>query len=109
METIRKKVDFDSLYNKGETLKGLSAKVIYDRSDKENEIWFAIVTPKRLGRAVERNRAKRRFKEILKNNSWSWEKGYKFIIIPNKVSLNLIPKRLRDDVKNMLERAQIVK
>ena len=80
---LRKNEDFKLVYKKGKNYWNRNL-VLYKRKNGlgYSRIGFSIT--KKFGNSVERNRAKRRLKEICRLNFHNIENGYDIIIIPKK-------------------------
>lgn len=66
-ERIRKKKDFSNLYKKGSSSRGTYFNLIY----LPNSLTYsrmAVVASKKIGNAVQRNRVRRRVKELFRRN-----------------------------------------
>jgi ribonuclease P protein component len=66
-ERIRKKKDFSNLYKKGNSARGTYLNLIY----LPNSLTYsrmAVVASKKIGNAVQRNRVRRRVKELFRRN-----------------------------------------
>ena len=66
-ERIRKKKDFINLYKKGVCARGRYFNLIILRNDLTHSR-MAVVTSRKIGNAVERNRARRRARELFRRN-----------------------------------------
>ena len=60
MKSLKREKDFDRVYKNGKTIKNNLFKLYYLNSDHPT-LRLSVVTPKRLGNAVIRNRIRRRF------------------------------------------------
>ena len=66
METLRKRDEFLALYKSGERKDYPTLIIFYREGGRGRNIGFAV--PKALGGAVERNRIRRRMKEVVRKN-----------------------------------------
>ncbi|MBN1326639.1 MAG: ribonuclease P protein component [Candidatus Cloacimonetes bacterium] len=79
MRWITSGKEFKEIYQKHYTLSGDLFIVFVQRSDLENDLAVGIITNKKIGKAVIRNKVKRRVRSFLRQNV-SELKGIKLII-----------------------------
>lgn len=80
---IRKRREFKSVYSKGR--KGVGRNLIlYSWLHGRDERRFGITVTKKIGTAVVRNRAKRRIREVIRQNLPILEVGGDFVIVARK-------------------------
>ena len=79
LESLKKTYQFDRVYRRGKS-HGNRELVMYVLANKKNKNFFGIVTNKKIGKSVKRNRIKRQIKAFiqLKNNI---KTGYDIIIL----------------------------
>ena len=79
-ETLKKNYEFQRLYSKGKSAVTPSL-VVYVRKTKRssNKIGFTVST--KLGKAVVRNRVRRRLREIYRLNEDSFERGLEMVVV----------------------------
>ena len=79
-ETLKKNYEFQRLYSKGKSAV-TSSLVVYVRKTKRssNKIGFTVST--KLGKAVVRNRVRRRLREIYRLNEDSFERGLEMVVV----------------------------
>jgi ribonuclease P protein component len=65
---------------------------------------FGLTTPKKLGKAHERNRIKRRVREILRTSRGLVPAGLDFVINPKRSTMERPFAELRDELLNLLMR-----
>ncbi len=92
-EIIRKKIDIDRIFKEGKSISCLGMRLVY----LDNKVGYdrlIVIPAKHFGRAVDRNKARRRAKEIFRNYPFrksSLEpysdnsKDYALILYPGKV------------------------
>jgi len=109
-EIIRKKVDIDRIFKKGKSFSSFGMRLIY----LNNELGFdriIVIPAKHFGRAVDRNKARRRAKEVFRNYSLrnssldshvDNSKDYALIMYPGKISDFSL---LESSFINLLDRA----
>lgn len=109
MEPLRKKVEFSKTYRLGKTgrISELSVKAL---KVNDTKIKLAIVVPKKVSKkAVVRNRARRRVREIIRNHSSLAVGGY-FVIVNIYSDLStLSPKELDIEVVNIFTKLGVFK
>jgi ribonuclease P protein component len=64
---------------------------------------YGVLVGRRLGRAVIRNRIKRRFREIVRQPEMQYG-AYDILILPQRPVVELSPALLRDRLRTMLDR-----
>jgi len=99
-DVLRKKSDFDSLYNKGKSVGERYVVVFY----RKNGLSFnrkAFLASKKVGKSVQRNRARRLMKESFRKISEECKIGYDLIFIAR----NTINGKKEQDVTGSMERA----
>jgi ribonuclease P protein component len=78
--SLNKNYEFQRLYRRGASAAGAYF-VLYARRNGGNENRLGITVSKKVGGAVQRNRAKRRLKELYRTNSRLLKKGYDIVIV----------------------------
>ncbi|MCL2662892.1 MAG: ribonuclease P protein component [Oscillospiraceae bacterium] len=80
MESLTKNYEFKRLYNKGRSAASKYAVVYCARNNiAANKLGITVST--KLGGAVQRNRIRRRLKEIYRLNELNFRKGYNIVIV----------------------------
>jgi len=82
-ERIRKKKEFLFLYKKGNRYRGRYFTLIYLTNDLSYSR-MAVVASKKVGRAVVRNKVKRRLRALYRRNKHLLQKNLDLVIIANK-------------------------
>ena len=77
---INKNYEFQRLYRRGESAAGAYF-VLYARRNGRNTNRLGITVSKKVGGAVQRNRAKRRLKELYRTTSHKIQKGYDIVFV----------------------------
>lgn len=72
--------DYRIVYNRGKSLSDYNL-VLFVRKRRDKKLRFGITTAKKMKRAVDRNRFRRRIKEIVRKNFDSVETGYDIVIM----------------------------
>ena len=99
-DVLRKKSDFESLYNKGKSVGERYIVVFY----RKNGLSFnrkAFLASKKVGKSVQRNRARRLMKEGFRKISEECKTGYDLIFIAR----NTINGKKEQDVTSSMEKA----
>ena len=78
--SLNKNYEFQRLYKRGDSAPGAYF-VLYARRNGGNSNRLGITVSKKVGGAVQRNRAKRRLKEIYRTNFHRLKKGYNIVIV----------------------------
>jgi ribonuclease P protein component len=79
-ETIRKKREFSAVFDHG-TLIQESLMIMYIRRNDANRARYGICVGKKIGNSVERNRIKRRLREIIRLHDGEIEAGHDIILV----------------------------
>jgi ribonuclease P protein component len=82
-ERVRKKKDFNELYGKGVCVRGNYFNLIYLQNALGHSR-MAVVASRKVGNAVERNRVKRRAKELFRRNKDELKFPMDLILIAKK-------------------------
>lgn len=80
-ERIRKRSDFQNIFKSAKKL-NKNFLTIYWSSNRIQYSRFAVITSKKFGNAVRRNRVKRIIREVYRKNKESFGKGIDWIILP---------------------------
>ena len=78
--SLKKNHEFKRLYNKGKSAASQCA-VVYCRRNGKAENRLGITVSAKLGGAVQRNRIRRRLKEIYRTNEEKFSTGYDIVIV----------------------------
>ncbi|MGM0446055.1 MAG: ribonuclease P protein component [Bacillota bacterium] len=107
METLKQKKDFQKVFNLG---KSTASKylVLYWNPNKLNNNRYGFSISKRIGKAVVRNKLKRRLKEIIRTRLNNTACGYDIIIIARRPVNSLGFSEIKDDLKNLYKKAGLI-
>jgi len=94
--TIKKNHEFRRLYNKGKSAAS-PYQVLYSRKNHLNINRLGITASTKLGNAVTRNRIRRRYREIYRQNEQVLEKGYDLVIVARTRCIDADFKVLSED------------
>jgi ribonuclease P protein component len=72
--------DYRIVYNRGKSLSDYNL-VLFVRKRRDKKLRFGITTAKKMKRAVDRNKFRRRIKEIIRKHFDSVETGYDIVIM----------------------------
>ena len=104
---LKKKEDFDRVKREGRRCRTSLFDVIFCSSPTE-ETRIGIVVGRRFGKAVDRNRGKRIFRELVKKNHSLLVQGYDIIIFPKQPVLTISHEPLCDSWVQVLAREGVL-
>lgn len=78
--SLNRDMQFKKLYKKGKSAV-FPQMVMYARKNGQNVNRLGITASKKIGKAVVRNRAKRRIRELYRTNLKNLKTGYDFVIV----------------------------
>jgi|AntRauTorckE6833_2_1112554.scaffolds.fasta_scaffold00096_49 ribonuclease P protein component len=107
LETLKQKKDFQKVFNCG---KSIASKylVLYWNPNKLDNNRYGFSISKRIGKAVVRNKLKRRLKEIIRIRLDNIAYGYDIIIIARKPVNSLGFSEIKNDLKKLYKRAGLI-
>jgi ribonuclease P protein component len=100
---IKKNKEYRKIYNEGISLANRYA-VIFTLKNSLGQKRFGFSVSKKIGKAVERNRVRRRLKEICRKNDEFFLNGYDYILIARKGIEELSYNSMQDSVENLAYR-----
>jgi ribonuclease P protein component len=107
-ERLHIQSDFNKVFKKGVKLENKSIKILaYKRNDSLDVRRLGLITPKRVGIAVVRNRTKRRLREIFRTNKHLLEPGLDLIFISKPEIILLNYKKLKSTILVLLKNAKL--
>lgn len=83
---LRKSEDFSTIISNGQYFKNKYFSLYYKES---NKTLYGITVPKKVGKAVLRNKLKRQTKNIISNNEKYIQSNYNYVIIIKEPALTL--------------------
>ena len=98
---IRRRAEFQLVYERGTRMHSRFATVFILANDRKVGR-LGIAATKKLGGAVQRNRAKRLIREVFRRNNIA--SGYDVVVIPKRELLEASLGALEADYRNLLER-----
>ena len=106
--SIKRNSDFHRIYARGKSAVSPCV-VVYCRKNRLGTNRFGFTVSKKLGKAVLRNRIRRRLREIVRLNGGRTEQGYDLILVARGRAAEADYHRLEADVLNCLERLRLMK
>ena len=105
--SLKTKKDINNIFEKGKVkyTDGIGIRIV---KNGENYNRFVIIPLHGYGNAVERNKVKRRIREILRNYSFCMDKGYDIAVIIKKTEQNTNFNQLKNKVMVLLNRFKIL-
>ena len=94
---LTKNYEFRRLYNKGKSAASKYV-AVYCAKNSSSENRLGITVSTKLGGAVQRNRIRRRLKEIYRLNEHSLRTGYSIVIVARASSKNAVWSQLESSV-----------
>ena len=100
-ERIRRRADFQRIYEQGTRLHGRYSTIFVLRNDQDC-CRLGIAATKKLGGAVLRNRAKRLIREVFRRNKIA--DGFDVVVVPNRDLLDASLTVLEAEYRGLVER-----
>ncbi|HIZ76607.1 MAG TPA: ribonuclease P protein component [Firmicutes bacterium] len=102
---LKKRKDFTKTYKKGRSLNGRAVILCYRKTTRPYyRVGFTV--SKKVGKAVVRNKVRRRLKEITRLNSEAFLPGYDYIFIARSKAKDTPFEKLRSDVLNLAKKVK---
>ncbi|MCB9465995.1 MAG: ribonuclease P protein component [Candidatus Eisenbacteria bacterium] len=107
-ETLRRKKDFQRLYEHGSSARAQTVVLIYEKKE-DRPYGAAVVASRKVGKAVERNRAKRWLREAhrLLRSECRLE-GVHLVLIARRSAATAGFHQIRDDISRLYEHAGFI-
>ncbi len=105
---LRKKKDFSVLYSKGKSV-GERYVVVFFKKNRLGVTRTAFLASKKVGKSVQRNRARRLMKESYRALSDQMEAGYDLIFIARKTINNLKCADVKKSMEAALKKSGIIR
>jgi ribonuclease P protein component len=102
IKSISKKKDFQEIFKNGQCIKGSYFNVYIFLTDTEN-IHLAIIISRKIGKAVIRNKIRRRIRGIIRTRQKEIIKGCRIIIRVKKEIQTLSYQKLQETLEKTLE------
>ena len=99
--------DFRRVYTRGKNAVSPCV-VVYCRKNRLERNRTGYTVSKKLGKAVVRNRVRRRLREIIRLNSAQLRQGYDLVIVARQRAVNVSYQKLEADVLKCCEQLQLL-
>ncbi len=106
--SIKLNIDFRRIYARGRSAVSPCV-VVYCRKNRLGCNRLGLTVSKKIGKAVVRNRIRRRLREIFRLNNGKLCQGYDLILVARTRALSADYHRLETDVISCWERLQLIK
>lgn len=100
IEIIKTSQEYTEIINSCKNKKNKYFSIYYRKNNKSNR--YGITVPKKTGTAVQRNKIKRRIKNIIDNNKKVVHNGYDYVIIIRKGILELTYKEMEEELLKLI-------
>ena len=97
-ERLHSQRDFNKVFKNGKKLENKAIKIMAYKRDDGQIRRLGLITPKKVGTAVVRNRTKRRLREIFRTNKHSLETGLDLLFISKPETASLDYNSLKRDL-----------
>jgi ribonuclease P protein component len=98
---IRRRAEFTQVYERGARVHSRYA-TVFILANNRDVSRLGIAATKKLGGAVQRNRAKRLIREVFRRNYFA--QGFDIVVVPKREALGASLTVLEADYRNLLER-----
>jgi ribonuclease P protein component len=98
---LRKSAEFQNVYTRGAKRTSRSF-VVFALENGLGHSRFGLTTPRKLGKAHDRNRAKRRIREILRTSRPGIPIGFDFVVNPRRSAIDRQFQELRAELTALL-------
>jgi ribonuclease P protein component len=105
---LRKNLEFKKVYSGGKNYWNRNL-TLYKKKNNLQETRFGITITKKVGKAVIRNKIRRRIKEIYRKNLYRIKSGYDLIIIPKQNVVDISYKELESAMIHILKISNMLK
>jgi ribonuclease P protein component len=105
--SLKKNYEFRRLYNKGKSAASQCA-VVYCRRNGKAENRLGLTVSAKLGGAVQRNRIRRRLKEIYRTNEDKMAPGYDVVIVARQRSRHAGYSEIETSVLSLFRKLKIM-
>ena len=103
---LRRKADFDALGRRG-TVRSGRLLVLRSLKTQGSRPRIGLSTPRSLGGAVQRNRVRRRLRDLLREQLGATEEGLDLLLIARSEAAQATYSELREALRSLLERSGI--
>jgi ribonuclease P protein component len=105
--SLKKNHEFKRLYNKGKSAASQCA-VVYCKPNGRSENRLGVTVSTKLGGAVQRNRVRRRFKEIYRLSEPKLAAGYDIVLVARMRSKEAGYRELQSSILSLFRQLRIV-
>jgi len=106
---LKKEKEFEAVFKGGRTLRGKSVFLKY-LINGTNETRIGFVVSKKISKlAVERNKAKRRMRDIVRLKKDSLKDGLSIVIVSLPLIKGMEYKEIKQDLENLLNKEELIK
>ncbi len=102
MKSLKTDLEFKKVLNDGKKISGAYSLIF---AIPDLELKLGIITSKKLGNAVIRNRIRRRIKEAFSILDKEKPIEHKIVVLPRKITVNIGFENLKKDIEEMLKKA----
>jgi ribonuclease P protein component len=106
VEMLRRKADFDAIGRHG-TVHSSRLLVLRSMRTSGRRTRIGLSTPRTLGGAVQRNRVRRRLRDLLREQLNATEEGLDLLLIARSEAAQATYSELREALRSLLERSGI--
>ena len=104
--SLKRNYEFRRLYSKGKSVASPYA-VVYCRKNKSSANRLGLTISTKIGKAVLRNKIRRRYKEIYRLNEEKFTPGYDIVVVARTKSRTALYRELETDFLNLSRRLGI--
>lgn len=105
---LRKNLEFKRVYSGGKNYWNRNL-TLYKKKNNLKETRFGITITKKVGKAVVRNKIRRRIKEIYRTNLYRIKSGYDLVFIPKQNVVDITYKELESAIIHILKISNMLK
>jgi len=106
---LKKEKEFEAVFKGGRTIRGKSVflKYLFNGTDKTR---VGFVVSKKISKlAVERNKAKRRMRDIVRLKKGNLKDGLSIVIVSLPPIKGMAYKEIKEDLENLLSKEELIK
>jgi ribonuclease P protein component len=106
---LKKEKEFETVFKSGKTIRGKSVFFKYFANGTDKTRIGFIVSKKISKLAVERNKVKRRMREIVRLKKDNLKEGLSIVIVSLPVIKGMAYKEIKEDLGNLLSKEELIK
>jgi ribonuclease P protein component len=107
-ERLHTQGDFNQVFKNGLRLENKYIKIlVYKRNDKCSIRRLGLITPKKVGKAVIRNKTKRKLREIFRTNKYLLKSGLDLIFVSKPETASVGYNSLKKNILGLLKSAKL--